>query len=90
MTNKARQQEFEQVMFSLVGNTNFQRYIEFLKDEREMVMLDAASDRVISDKRLLHTYMGSIRAYTDIIDRYNALHQSLEEEGEAQREAAST
>lgn len=87
-TNKQRQIEFDKVMFSLVGNTNFQRFIEFLKDEREMVMLDASLDRVISDRRLLYTYMGSLRTYTDIIDRYNALCQSLEEQGEAERESA--
>ena len=76
-------------MFSLVANDNFQRYIEFLKDEREAVMLEASSDRVISDKRLLQTYLGSVRAYTDQIDRYNAFRQQMEENVEQSREVQS-
>ena len=77
------------MMFSLVANDNFQRYIEFLKEERELVMIEAATDRVISDKRLLQTYLGSVRAYTDQIDRYNAFRQQMEENVEQSREAQS-
>ena len=89
MLNRERTEEFQQVMFSLVANDNFQRYIEFLKDEREAVMLEASSDRVISDKRLLQTYLGSVRAYTDQIDRYNAFRQQMEENVEQSREVQS-
>ena len=49
-------------------------------------MIEAATDRVISDKRLLQVYLGSIRAYTDQLDRYTAFQQQLEERVDQSRE----
>lgn len=86
MTTKEREAEFQQVMFSLVGNPHFQRYIEFLKTQRENVMIEAASDRVISDARLLKTYLGSIRTYTEQIDHYESFVQAAEEKAVTDRE----
>lgn len=68
-----------QAMFSLCGNTNFQAFIDHLKDMRENAMIDASSDRVVSDKRLLQTYLGEIRAYGDIIAVYEDFKTSVED-----------
>ena len=79
MTPREKDQMLKQAMFSLVGNTNFQLFIENLKQMRENAMLDASSDRVVSDKRLLQTYLGEIRAYGDIIATYEDFKTSVED-----------
>ena len=79
MTHKEKELRLKQAMFSLVGNTNFQSFIEHLRDARENAMLDASSDRVVSDKRLLQTYLGEIRAYGDIIAIYEDFKTSVED-----------
>lgn len=88
MTSNEKNEALRQAMFSLLPNTNFTRFIEHLRDLREGAMLEAASDRVIADKRLLQVYLGQIRAYTDIIDVYDSFVQSAEETAVAQQEAA--
>lgn len=79
MNAREKERAFREVMFSLAGNDHFQRYIEFLKEQREAAMLEASSDRVISDKRLLQTYLGTIRAYTEQIDHHASFLQQAED-----------
>ena len=51
-------------------------------------MIEAASDRVISDKRLLTTYLGQVRAFTEIIDMYESFLQRVEEVSETREEVS--
>lgn len=78
MTTQERHQRITQSMFQLVGNPAFADFIDLLRDDVNNTVIDMASDRVISDKRLLQTYLGEVRAYTNIISRYDNFVQENE------------
>ena len=82
MNSREIDRAFKETMFSLAGNPHFQRYIGFLKEQREITMIEASTDRVVADKRLLQVYLGSIRAYTEQIDHYASFAQEIEDIGE--------
>ena len=86
MTLKEKEEQFQQAMFPLVGNPHFVHFIEYIKNQRDSAMIEAASDRVISDKRLLTTYLGQVRAFTEIIDMYDSFLQRVEEVSETREE----
>ena len=84
--DKARR--IQQAMFPLVGNPHFTHFIEYIRNQRDSAMIEAASDRVISDKRLLTTYLGQVRAFTEIIDMYESFLQRVEEVSETREEVS--
>ena len=88
MTLKEKEEQFQQAMFPLVGNPNFVHFIDHIKSQRDVAMIEAASDRVVSDKRLLTTYLGQVRAFTEIIDMYESFLQRVEEVSETREEPA--
>ena len=88
MTLKEKEEQFQQAMFPLVGNPHFTHFIEYIRNQRDSAMIEAASDRVISDKRLLTTYLGQVRAFTEIIDMYESFLQRVEEVSETREEVS--
>ncbi len=58
-------------MFGLVGNDNFQNFIEELREMQHSTMIDLCSDAVVKDDRMTLASTGELRAYSQIIALYD-------------------
>ncbi len=58
-------------MASLVGNTQFRSFIDVLREQREVVIMDACTDSVIANQRSSMAAIGELRAYNSILSVYD-------------------
>jgi hypothetical protein len=77
-------------MFSLVGNDNFQDFIEELREMQHATMIDLCSDMVVQNERLTLASTGELRAYSQIIGLYDDFvqQQLLQAETDAEDRGA--
>jgi hypothetical protein len=73
-------------MFSLVGNDNFQDFIEELREMQHTTMIDLCSDLVVQNDRLTLASTGELRAYSQIIGLYDDFVQQQLQQAEADAE----
>lgn len=73
MTAKDRAQRdlaIRSAMADLIHDGRFGRFIDVLRDQREVVIEDFCSDRVTANERLEWAAKGELRAYQAIISTY--------------------
>jgi hypothetical protein len=58
-------------MFGLIGNDNFQNFIEELREMQHSTMIDLCSDAVVQNDRMTLASTGELRAYSQIIALYD-------------------
>lgn len=58
-------------MFGLVGNDNFQNFIDELREMQHSTMIDLCSDAVVQNDRMTLASTGELRAYSQIIGLYD-------------------
>jgi hypothetical protein len=77
-------------MFGLVGNDNFQNFIEELREMQHSTMIDLCSDAVVKDDRMTLASTGELRAYSQIIGLYDDFvqQQLLQAETDAEDRGA--
>ena len=73
-------------MFSLVGNDNFQDFIEELREMQHATMIDLCSDMVVQNERLTLASTGELRAYSQIIGLYDDFVQQQLQQAEIDSE----
>jgi len=73
-------------MFSLVGNDNFQDFIEELREMQHFTMIDLCSDIVVQNERMTLASTGELRAYSQIIGLYDDFVQQQLQQAEADAE----
>jgi hypothetical protein len=77
-------------MFGLVGNDNFQNFIEELREMQHSTMIDLCSDAVVQNDRMTLASTGELRAYSQIIALYDDFvqQQLLQAETDAEDRVA--
>lgn len=77
-------------MFGLVGNDNFQNFIDELREMQHSTMIDLCSDAVVKDDRMTLASTGELRAYSQIIGLYDDFvqQQLLQAETDAEERGA--
>jgi hypothetical protein len=77
-------------MFNLVGNDNFQDFIEELREMQHATMIDLCSDAVVQNDRMTLASTGELRAYSQIIGLYDDFvqQQLLQAETDAEERGA--
>lgn len=73
-------------MFSLVGNDNFQDFIEELREMQHSTMIDLCSDAVVQNDRMTLASTGELRAYSQIIGLYDDFVQQQLQQAEVDAE----
>lgn len=76
-------------MFSLVGNDNFQDFIEELREMQHSTMIDLCSDAVVQNERMTLASTGELRAYSQIIGLYDDFVQQQLQQAEVDAEDRS-
>lgn len=74
MTAKQRaaaEERIRHAMASLVGNPEFVQFINVIREQREIALEDACSDKVVASQRASMAAIGEIRAYKSIISVYD-------------------
>jgi len=66
-----RQQIIADAMSQLVPNTNFQQFINVLREQREVVIEDICRDDNIKSERALMALVGELRALKGVIAVYD-------------------
>ena len=66
-----RQQIIADAMSQLVPNTNFQQFINVLREQREVVIEDICRDDNIKSERTLMALVGELRALKGVIAVYD-------------------
>ncbi len=89
MTPRQKSQEkarrIQQAMFPLCGDSRFIEFMELIREQRDVAVQDAVSDRVISNERMLSVALGEIRTYESIL----SVFESFKQQAEAQESEAS-
>jgi hypothetical protein len=77
-------------MFGLVGNDNFQNFIDELREMQHSTMIDLCSDAVVQNERMTLASTGELRAYSQIIGLYDDFvqQQLLQAETDAEERGA--
>ena len=77
-------------MFGLVGNDNFQNFIDELREMQHSTMIDLCSDAVVQNDRMTLASTGELRAYSQIIGLYDDFvqQQLLQAETDAEERGA--
>ncbi len=70
-----KRRRIEQAMFPLVGDTRFQAFMEVVREQRDVAVQDAVSDRVVASERLLNVALGEIRCYESLLSIYESYRQ---------------
>ncbi len=83
----AKRRQIEQAIFPLVGDTRFQSFMEVVRDQLEVAVEDAVSDRVIANDKTLAIALGEIRCYKAILSVYENFQQQAESEQDQHQEA---
>lgn len=73
-------------MFSLVGNDNFQDFIDELREMQHSTMIDLCSDLVVQNERMTLASTGELRAYSQIIGMYDDFIQQQLQQAEVDAE----
>jgi hypothetical protein len=73
-------------MFSLVGNDNFQDFIDELREMQHSTMIDLCSDIVVQNERMTLASTGELRAYSQIIGMYDDFIQQQLQQAEVDAE----
>jgi hypothetical protein len=76
---QAKQQALQGAMSGLVLDPRFAEFIDLLRDQREVTMLDACSDAVVKCPRASMSAIGEIRCYSNIISTYEDFLNRAEE-----------
>jgi hypothetical protein len=75
MTNREReefrQQAIANAMAQLLPNTNFQQFINVLREQREVVIEDICRDDSIKSERATMALVGELRALKGVIAVYD-------------------
>lgn len=82
MTPRKRQERDRRIgdaMKSLVGNQNFDLFMESIREQREIAILDACNDVVVQSQRASMAAIGEIKCYTNILDLYDAAQSQAAE-----------
>jgi hypothetical protein len=58
-------------MCQLIPNQNFQEFISVLREQREMIVRDIATEGTLVHERILLTTIGELRALDNIIAVYD-------------------
>lgn len=66
-----RQQIIADAMSQLVPNTNFQQFINVLREQREVVIEDICRDDNIKSERAMMALVGELRALKGVIAVYD-------------------
>lgn len=74
-----KQEALQGAMASLLPNTNFQEFLEVLRDLREAAVAYAISHDTIKDQRNTLAALGEVRAYDDILGIAKAHEQVLDQ-----------
>ncbi len=89
MTPRQKAQEkarrIQQAMFPLCGDTRFVEFMELIREQRDVAVQDAVSDRVLVNERMLSVALGEIRTYESIL----SVFESFKQQADAQESKAS-
>ena len=66
-----RQQAVAEAMSQLIPNTNFQQFINVLREQREVVIEDICRDDNIKSERAMMALVGELRALKGVIAVYD-------------------
>lgn len=73
LTPAERTERTQNAMLRLLGNDAFQQFIDELREQQRIAMLDSINDAVLKDERLSLAAAGEIRCYEAIISLYDDL-----------------
>ena len=82
----AKRRAIEQAIFPLVGDSRFIAFMDVVRDQLEVAVEDAVSDRVIANDKTLSIALGEIRCYKAILSVYENFQQQAESEQDQQQE----
>tara|TARA_R110000868_G_scaffold7251_4_gene39676 strand:+ start:3344 stop:3622 length:279 start_codon:yes stop_codon:yes gene_type:complete len=91
MTRNERAKEkalrVQQAMFPLCGDSRFIEFMELVREQRDIAVQDAVTDRVIANERMLSVALGEIRCYESLLSVFENFKQQAEA-GQDREEAA--
>lgn len=90
LTPKERSDRIAQAMFRLIGNDAFQAFIDELREQQRVAMLDSVSDAVVGNDRKSLVAAGEIRTYESIIGMYDDFIAQQVQQGEIENEARAS
>jgi len=83
MMNPAeKRRRMEQAMYPLCGDVRFQGFMELVREQMDVAVEDAVSDRVIANDRLLNAALGEIRCYKSLIAVFESFKAQADSDNE--------
>ena len=65
-----KERQIREALVGLVGNPNFGRFMDVIREQREVAIEDACTNEVIANERVHMAAVGEIRAYKSILAAY--------------------
>ncbi len=77
LPSQVKEDLLKAAMLDLVPNTNFEQFIDFIRDEIDVNVRIITEEQIVANERLSTAYAGAIGALQKIVDKYDDMKQQL-------------